>query len=70
MRLVKALVCEISVSYHTEAMGNAVPQLTFTSNNRNNSNRSNNRNTRKRCEICSKLTMKTTGQRQLVNVRI
>ena len=64
MRLDEALVCEISVLYHTEAMGNAVTQLTFTSNNRNNNNRSNNRNTRKRCEICSKLTMKTPEQHQ------
>ena len=30
MRLDKTVVCEISISYHTEAMGNAVTQLTFT----------------------------------------
>ena len=29
-RLHKAVVCQISISYHTEAMGNGVTQLTFT----------------------------------------
>ena len=26
----KTVVCEISISYHTETMGNGVTQLTFT----------------------------------------
>ena len=30
MRLDKVVVCEISISCHTEAMGNAVTQVTFT----------------------------------------
>ena len=29
-RLLKAVVCEIFILYHTETMGNAVNQLTFT----------------------------------------
>ena len=29
-RLHKAVVCEISISYHTKLMGNGVTQLTFT----------------------------------------
>ena len=55
--LLYAVVCKISISYHTETMGNRVTQLTFTCLNST-------LNTRERCEICSKVTMKTLEQLQ------
>ena len=33
LHVFKAVVCEISISYHTEAMGSGVTQLTFACSN-------------------------------------